>query len=268
MPNTAQIIRIIIIAMVFVVPVIIRIVKAANDAKERRRLEQLRQYQINEAMRTGRPIEPIMAHPMPTAAAPSINPNQPAQDRLREMAARRQAQIDALRAQRAQGAPVAPAPVRAGPTNAYQNQPNASPFPVVRQQTGQATPQQRPQPQRQPQRQTQPQRQPQPQQRQPQPQRGPTKAQRKQQAIDAQRAHDANQWQPTSQIGGSSHDHEGDVTHRLVPDAADDGAPRVTARTAPGTPKPKVALGDLRQAIILREVLGRPLALRDDRDAA
>jgi hypothetical protein len=58
------------------------------------------------------------------------------------------------------------------------------------------------------------------------------------------------------------------VTHRLVPDATDGDAPRVAARTVPGVARPRVALGDLRQAVILREVLGRPLAIRDDRDAA
>jgi hypothetical protein len=250
--TTAQIIRLVIIAMVFVVPVIIRMIKAASDAKERRRLEQLRQYQINEAMRTGRPVEQVLAQPFPTPP-PAASPNQAAQERLREMAARRQAQIDALRRQRAQGG--ASGPVATGPTNAYQNQPNASPYPVVRQQTGRAAPQARPP-------------QPQAQQRQQQP-RGPSKAQRKQQAIDAQRARDADAWhRPTNEIGGGIHDHEGDVTHRLVPDATDGDAPRVAARTVPGVARPRVALGDLRQAVILREVLGRPLAIRDDRDAA
>lgn len=132
--TTQQIIRLAIFALIFVVPVVIRIMKAAQEQAQKRRIEQIRQAQVQEAMRTGRSVEEVMAAQMgvsypqgqpPAAPAPVMVPppgvprttspvpqygqpspvptGQSPQDRLRELAARRQAQIEAMRRQRAQG---------------------------------------------------------------------------------------------------------------------------------------------------------------------
>lgn len=257
--SISQIIQILVFVFIFIGPVVVKVIKSAQEAKERRRLEQLRQQQIHEAMRTGRPIEQVMVGPSPVPGAPLPPPPMGApsgspQDRMRELAARRQAQIDALRRQRAMGGGGAPAP---SPGNAYQVQPNTNPFPVVRQQTGQPPPQrQAPRPPA-------------------QPQRGPTKAQRRQAALEAQqaaqRAKEAREWNPpTGEIGGTAHDHEGDVTHRLVPDSPIESPSPSGGRPAPGVGAkgPSLSAADLRRAVILREVLAPPLSMRSDRENA
>ena len=238
--TTRQIINILVFALVFVVPVIIRMVKAAGEAKERRRLEQMRQYQIDEAMRTGRPVEEVLARQ--GTPVPQASPQASAQERLRELAARRQAQIDALRRQRAQGAPPA-----APPASGYSPQ-GGRPTPTIFQQgPAQRTGYQ-------------------PQARPPAPTRGGGRggsrgARRATQAAPAPAEFPA----PTGEIGGTAHEHEGDVTHRLVPDVATvETQPRATRAALPSpSGKPTIALSELRRAIVLREVLGKPVALRD-----
>lgn len=268
--NTQQIVRILIFALIFVVPVLIRIVKAAQEAKERRRLEQLRQYQINEAMRTGRPIEPVMMAPNPAAPPPpAMNPNQSAQERLREMAARRQAQIEALRKQRA--TPQAPANM-GRPTTGYQQTAGESAATAFQQKPGVATGYQQQAPVATGYQQQAPvatgyqQKAPVATGYQPTPTRQPAQRQSKRSGQRRQQQPPQQATQafpaPTGEIGGTAHDHDGDVTHRLVPDAA--AAPIVTkpAAAAQGQAQPRVSAGDLRKAIILREVLGRPVGMR------
>ncbi len=248
--TTQQIIRIVIIAMVFVVPVIIRMVKAAGEAKERRRLEQLRQYQIDEAMRTGRPVVEVMAQPMPQAQA-QVNPQQVAQQRLREMAARRQAQIEALRRQRAQGA--APAPVTP-PASGYSPQ-GGRPTPTMYQQGPARTTGYQPQAGHAPKPAA----------------RAPRRTQQAQRQVPGLAPPPQDFPPPTGEIGGTAHDHDGDVTHRLVPDAPEgpETAPRQTKRpTGVSGGSVTVGLKDLRQAIVLREVLGRPVAMREPGEGA
>jgi hypothetical protein len=236
--SAQQIIQIIFVALVFVVPAIIRMVKAASEAKERRRIEQIRQQQIHEAMRTGRPIEEAMISTAPAMPPPSSP--QGAQERLRELAARRQAQIEALRRQRAQQAGPGGQPATGRPPTMYQHGPAGA---------GTST---QPQPA--------PQRQQQQQQKQP-------RAQRSQRRSQQQRPQITQEFPaPTAAIGGTSHDHDGDVTHRLVPDSTEVSmtSPLQTARPVTNTDaRPTVSLSELRRAMVLREVLGRPVALRE-----
>ncbi len=275
MPSTQQIIRILIFALIFVVPVVIRLVKAAGEAKEKRRIEQARQYQISEAMRTGRPIEPIMMAPPPVAAA---NPQQTAQDRPREMAARRQAQIEALRRQRQQAPQGGPAASR--PPTAYQQTAGESAATAFQQKPRVATGYQQQAPVATGYQQQAPVAtgyQPTPSARQAQrpPQARATRRAPQARAQPARQAPPPPAEQafppPTGDIGGSSHDHDGDVTHRLVPDAME--APKVTGAAKQGGgrsalgPVSRVELADLRRAVVLREVLGAPVALREAGEA-
>jgi len=271
--TTQQIIRVLIFSLIFVVPVVIRLVKVAQDAKEKRRLEQFRQYQINEAMRTGRPVEPVMMAPSPQAMVPvPFKAQQSAQDRLREMAARRQAQIEALRRQKS-GSSNTPASMSKPPTRYQQTVGESAPT-AFQQKPGVATGYQQqapvatgyqqqapvvtgyqptPQPARQPARQQPKQRQ------QKKPQTRDPRRQPPQQAASAPPAQEFPA--PTGEIGGPYHEHDGDITHRLLPDG-----PSMTPVARPSSGdrgSVKVNLADLRQAIVLREILGKPMALRE-----
>ena len=72
----------------------------------------------------------------------------------------------------------------------------------------------------------------------------------------------------SGEIGGSSHDHDGDVTHRLVPDSPVEGTTATGNRAAPGEAVRAASFSalDLRRAVVLREVLAPPVSLRGDRD--
>lgn len=249
MPSTQQIIRILVIALIFVVPVVIRMVKAAQEAKERRRIEQMRQQAAHEAMRTGRSVEQVMVSQAPVNRPSQVNPQQIAQDRLREMAARRQAQIEALRRQRAQGGSVASTP----PTSYQQRPRTGTGF-----QPGQAVGTQ-----------FQPQRSVQQQATDAAARRPPKRPARQAASAPVPKSFRTEDDfpPPTGEIGGGAHDHEGDVTHRLVPDSPEpvQGAgPRLARQARPTTgTRAVIGLADLRRAIVLREVLDPPVAMRD-----
>lgn len=264
-----QLIKFGVIALIFVAPVIVKMVKAAGAARDRRRQEQLRQFQVNEAMRTGRPIDPSMLGPAPIAPAAPVasTPQGSPQDRLREMAARRQAQIDALRRQRAQPQVA----IQPRPATGYQQTAGESASTAFQQRPGVATGFQQQAPQAtgyqqqapvttgySPARSTPP-----------QPARPAARQSRRGQSRQAPERTQAPVQQafpePTGAIGGTAHEHEGDITHRLVPDAP--STPPTISKAGLHSPSGartrKVGIEELRRAIVLREVLGRPTALRD-----
>ncbi len=253
-----NIVQIIFVVLVFVVPALVNFVKYLKKQRDQREREQLRERAQAEALRTGRDVGEVLqswgliAAPQGAQAGrENPTPLTETQARKAEMEARRKAQLDDLR-RRAEmrrkaasgagvsiaggGAATAPSPMRrAGPMPQRSTvPPGMSPPRVPQRRSAQ----------------------------QPPPQRIPTRA-RPAERFPAQRPDQrrraAPRPQPTPVVVAQP---EYETTNRLVgeskPTPPTNRTPRVLVSRALGP----MTAADWRRAVIIREILGRPIAMR------
>ncbi len=212
-------------------PVMRAVLQAIARQREAAKAEQMKQKQVEESLRTGKGIEPTDQQPPPPADA---------------LEARRRAQLEELRRrgrERAAGAmariPGSPGPTVPMPTRPGRTAPARSPVPPPVRPTARQTPPSRPAPTA------------------GRPVPKPSAASRRQQQKQSARPSP-----PPPRV------EEAEV-RRLVPDAPISSLTTLPpARAASdGSPEVHVAfVADWRRALILKEILDPPMALRDESD--